>query len=625
LNTIHETLKKYWGYDTFRPGQEAIVNAAIKGDDCLALLPTGGGKSICFQVPVLAMDGLGLVVSPLIALMEDQVQNLNDRNIPAAAIRSGMSEAAIETILSRAIHGKIKFLYVAPERLNTRMFMQAVERLPVCLLAIDEAHCISQWGYDFRPAYLSIANLRPFLPNVPVMALTATATPEVVDDIQEKLGFKKKLVFQNSFARKNLAYSVLHCGDKRSEILQLLNLYPGTAIIYARNRRGTKEMADWLNQEGISADFYHAGLSADERSKKQAEWINDKSRVMVATNAFGMGIDKPNVRIVIHTELPDSPEAYFQEAGRGGRDGKLSASFLLLSPGDSKRFLEKIKRAFPTPEEIRSLYTHIMQSAGISFGEGTGQTIQFDLLKTAKTLNIPTPTLSNGLAILAKEGYWFIPELSRPYSRIFIHQPPASIRNATLQGLENTVMQALIRLYTGLFEGFTPISEATVARYARIPESDVARALKNLENANFLNYFPVPKNGISLTLTAERIQAKSILLSNENYYLRKEIAFAKAEAMVKFSSAKKGCRANILLAYFGEKNSPDCELCDRCLELQAKSPRTRLQELTQPVSLPDLLHHIPELRSNHYQLLRHWILTGDIQRKPNNMWEFPTR
>jgi ATP-dependent DNA helicase RecQ len=623
LSNIHETLKKYWGYDSFRPGQQDIVQAAMRGEDCLALLPTGGGKSICFQVPVLSMEGLGLVISPLIALMEDQVQNLNDRNIPAAAIRSGMTDAAIETIISRSIHGKIKFLYVAPERLNSKPFLQALERLPVCLLAIDEAHCISQWGYDFRPAYLNIAAIRPYLKNIPIIALTATATPDVVNDIQEKLLFRKKQVFHNSFARKNLAYSVLNCGDKRNEILQLFRFYNGTAIIYARNRRGTKEIADWLNQEGISADFYHAGLQADIRSQKQKNWIDDHIRVMVATNAFGMGIDKPNVRLVIHTEPPDSPEAYFQEAGRGGRDGELAASFLLISPGDTNKFLEKINRAFPTPEEIKSIYHHITQSAGISFGEGTGQVININLVQVAKTLKIPVPTLNNGLAILAKEGYWFIPELSKAYSRIHIHQPPATLRNAKLQTTEDSVKQALIRLYSGIFETFVPVSESNIARYCRLPESDVVNAIKTLETGNFLQYHPKPENGVSLTLIAERIPAKSILLSKENYYQRKEIALSKANAMVNFAKAKKGCRAAILLNYFGEPNSPDCKLCDICLEKHAKNPLKRLHELNPPINLADLLLHIPELRKNHYQLLKHWILAGYIAKNKDNLWEYP--
>jgi ATP-dependent DNA helicase RecQ len=622
LLTPTDTLKKYWGYHSFRPGQLEIISHCLSGNDTLALLPTGGGKSICFQVPILCGNGMGLVISPLIALMNDQVQHLLNKNIAAVALTSALSSYDVDQTLKQAIAGKIKFLYVSPERLSSEVFLSALEKLPVKLIAVDEAHCVSQWGYDFRPAYLNIAKIRPYLPNAPILALTATATPDVVIDIQSKLAFKAQAVFKNSFARKNLSYRVMHVSDKKACILYLLNHFPGSAILYSRNRKGTKLMSEWLNAEGISSDFYHAGLVHEERNERQHKWVSGESRVMVATNAFGMGIDKPDVRLVIHTDLPDSPEAYFQEAGRAGRDELPAVSYLLINENDKHLFLDNLSRSYPSPQVIKKVYEQVMQISGISYGEGMGYTLQLNPNELCKEIQLPITVWTNAIRLLEKDGYWHMPAPEKSIDKIFIPHPPHLFRTSKTPAHLEELKQQLLRLYSGIFDDFTPVYLDKIASLLEWSILEVKQGLAEMHKLHLLKYIPALESGFYVQLLANRIASNSVMLSEEHYFQRKKMAQHKADAMISFAWAENKCRAVILLSYFGENNAEDCGTCDICVRKEpGREPIQLLEELNNPVDLTTLLWHIPELSLNDFSLLRIWIQNGTIIKDKNGKYK----
>lgn len=563
--TPHETLKKYWGYDDFRPLQLDIVQAVLQGEDTLALLPTGGGKSICFQVPALCLDGLCLVVSPLIALMKDQVKNLVNRGIRAYAIYSGMSIADMDRVLDNCIHGGVKFLYLSPERLSSDLALERIKQMNISLIAIDEAHCISQWGYDFRPSYLNIVEIRTLLPTVPLIALTATATRPVVKDIQEKLGFfKDAKVFQKSFARGNLSYVVLYEENKRNKMLEILKKISGSAVVYVQNRRETQEIAYFLKKNGISAEFYHAGRSGDVREKVQDNWVSNKVRVMVATNAFGMGIDKPDVRVVVHLTLPDSLEAYFQEAGRGGRDGEKAFGILLYNQSDRIKQERYFKQAYPTIKEIRRVYQALGSYYQLAIGAGLGRTFDLDVANFAKIYNLnPIETL-HALKILMKEEYLDLTE-----NVFFPSTLQVIVRKEELYDymLRNNKMEKLIKVilrsYQGAFNHDVNIKEGQLARFLNLPQKQLIFMLDKLHKDAIIRYKP-QKDAPQLTFLVERLPEKEMTIDQQRYKFLKERQQRRMESALHYAETLQ-CRSQLLLAYFDEKGAKACGHCDVCL------------------------------------------------------------
>lgn len=559
----NEILKQYWGFDLFRPLQEDIVRAVLDGNDALALLPTGGGKSICFQVPALCMDGVCIVVSPLIALMKDQVANLKKREIPADAIFSGLAYREIDRILDNAAYGGIKFLYLSPERLTTDLVRERIKKMNVNLLAVDEAHCISQWGYDFRPPYLQIAEIRELIPKTPVLALTATATPEVVIDIQEKLLFKKKNVFQKSFSRANLAYVVLPEENKTAKLLDVLRKVKGSGVVYARNRKLTKDIAKFLVENKISADFYHAGLSPDERSKKQESWIAGKTAIMACTNAFGMGIDKPDVRTVVHMDLPESLEAYFQEAGRGGRDGKKSFAVLLYSEEDKRNLERNLLLAFPPLQDLRQTYRALGSYFQLAVGGGEFQTFDFDIADFCKNFKLEVVKVYACIKILEQEGWISLTEsVWMPASFMVLVQREQlydfQLKNPSL----DVVIKALLRLSEGSFQHFVPINEGAVARLLKTTTDKIIPAILQLHKEGIIEYRPL-KDKPQLTFIKERVDASNLTIDLEAYNLRKLRQQKRMEKAVAYATTAR-CRSQMLLEYFGEM-APTCGVCDVCL------------------------------------------------------------
>lgn len=563
---LTDILVKYWGFSSFRPLQEDIIQSAIDGCDTLALLPTGGGKSLCYQVPGLAMEGLCIVVTPLIALMKDQVQALNKKNIKAVGIYHGMSKVEIDNAIDNCVYGDIKFLYLSPERLTTDMMRARLEKMRINLLAVDEAHCISQWGYDFRPPYLRIAEIRTLIPDIPILALTATATPQVVEDIQEKLNFKDAKVFQKSFERKNLAYMVFKEEDKLNKLLKICVKQKGTGVVYVRNRKRTREIADWLLQQQISADFYHAGLSSRERDAKQDAWMKERTRVIVSTNAFGMGIDKPNVRFVVHMDLPDSPEAYFQEAGRGGRDGNKAFAILLFNDADIENLEQFHERSYPPLKEIRKIYNCLGNHFQLAIGAGKDQSMPFDIYDFSKKYALNTFYIYNALGFLEKEGYLAVSEaLANPSRIMFLVSNEELYRFQVANPRFDAFIKMILRSYTGLFTAFTRIREDDIARRNGISLQQVRKTLHELHNLNILHYQEQNETPV-ITFLEERMSAADIRISKEVYAERKAFARKRMEAMVNYVTSRTKCRSLYLLAYFGEKGTKRCGQCDVCLE-----------------------------------------------------------
>lgn len=559
-------LKQYWGYDHFRGIQEDIIRSVGEGKDTLGLMPTGGGKSITFQVPALAQEGLCLVITPLIALMKDQVRNLRERGIKATAVYSGMTREEILIALENCIFGNYKFLYISPERLGTEIFQIKLRSMHVSLITVDESHCISQWGYDFRPAYLKIADIRQLLPGVPVIALTATATPEVVKDIQERLQFRQENVFRMSFERKNLAYIVRHTEDKEGEMLHILQRVNGSSIVYTRNRKKTKEIAQLLNRNHITATFYHAGLSDETKDLRQKAWLKGEYRAMVATNAFGMGIDKPDVRLVIHADVPDSPEAYFQEAGRAGRDGMKAYAVLLFCPRDKITLKQRISDTFPEKDYIRKVYEDINFYYQMAMGDGLGCTFAFNLDEFCHNFkHFPVQT-DSALKILTRAGYLEYTDEQDNASRIMFTLTKEELYRIHEQNADTEkLIRILLRTYTGLFTDYAYINEELLAKRSGLSRSQIYETLLFLTRQHILHYIPGKKTPY-IIYTRERQETDRIYLSKEVYEERKESYRRRIEAMIEYAESENKCRSRMLLHYFGEKNEHNCGQCDVCLQ-----------------------------------------------------------
>ena len=566
-------LKQYWGYPAFRPLQEDIVDSVMAGKDTLALLPTGGGKSICFQVPAMAMEGLCLVITPLIALMKDQVAHLVEKGIPAAAIYSGMHPDELELAYNQAAFGRLKFLYVSPERLQTDQFIEAVKRMKVCLLAVDESHCISQWGYDFRPPYLKIADIRPYMPKTPVLALTATATAKVVDDIQLRLGFKQKNVFQSSFERKNVTYNVFHEADKYGLLRRKLEaMREGSAIVYVRNRKRTQVIADWLNSVGISATFYHAGLDSKTRDERQDLWMHGKVKVIAATNAFGMGIDKPDVRLVIHMDLPDSIEAYFQEAGRAGRDLKPSEAFLLVSPADIQKLQENLAQSFPELERIKLIYNALGNYFNIPVGAGENVSYPFVISDFSHRYGFSIVEVYHTLKLLEKEGFFVLSDSFDEPSKVMIKASRDDIYGFQVNNPKfGELIRFMLRSLPGVMTDFVKINEESVAQKTGLTVEKVVEQLKQLETYQFLSYAQ-RNDKPQILFLSEFVDTRHFNLSKENYYDRKRDAEERVKAVIEFVNNDEECRSVQLLRYFNEKKSKPCGRCDACLSKTHTKP-----------------------------------------------------
>ena len=568
---ISHILKEYWGYNQFRPLQEEIILSVLSGQDTLALLPTGGGKSICFQVPALAMDGICLVVSPLIALMKDQVEGLKRRGIKAAAIYSGMHRNEIDAVISNAVFDpQFKFLYVSPERLKTDIFQMNLPKMKVGLIAVDEAHCVSQWGYDFRPPYLEIAEIRSVCKNVPLLALTATATPEVVNDIQDKLLFKKKNAFQKSFRRENLTYYIVYEEDKYARMLRIMQRYPGTGIVYVRNRKRTKEIALLLKKHGVIADFYHAGLDAATRDRKQNEWMKGKTRVIVSTNAFGMGIDKPDVRFVIHIDIPDTLEAYFQEAGRGGRDEQPSVAIMLYDNHDLRELRQNFEVSYPPLEIIRHVYKTMMLFYKIAVGSGADTVYPFDLVSLARHCEQKPVIVHNALSFLEKTGVLFLSEDAKKPSMLHAKLDTKGFDHlySTHPELEE-LMKLLLRSYSGIFTDYVKINEAELARRMEVEKEKIIDGLKQLRTLHAIDFIP---GGYKSTICflENRVEDRYLFLAPEVYRQRKAVAEKRLASVEHFIQSERVCRSQLLLSYFGEIKSESCGQCDVCLHIHDK-------------------------------------------------------
>lgn len=561
---FHNILKEYWGYTSFRPLQEDIIQSVWEKRDTLGLMPTGGGKSLTFQVPVMAMDGICLVVTPLIALMKDQVDNLRERGIKAAAVYSGMSRDEIITTLENCIFGGYKFLYVSPERLSSDIFLTKLQAMDVCLLVVDESHCISQWGYDFRPSYLKIADIRETLINVPVLALTATATPDVVDDIQEKLRFKEKNVFRTSFLRDNLSYVVRSADNKVGELIHILKSVPGSGIVYVRSRRQTKEIAQTLKKEGLRADYFHAGLSYEDKIFKQNAWKDDECPVIVSTNAFGMGIDKPDVRIVVHMDLPNSPEEYFQEAGRAGRDGKKSYSVILYTKSDSAKLKKRISDTFPEKELIVRVYEALGNYFQVAVGSGAGRAFDFDLIEFCSRFKLPSLQTHHALKILELAGYLeYTDEIdARSRLRFLIYRD--DMYSLRLEPITDELLHTIMRSYTGVFSDDIYIDESMLASRIGKTRQEVYDILVNLSKLRYISYVPAKKTPF-IIYTSSREDIKFITIPQSVYEERKKRFSKRIHSIIDYAENSDVCRSRMLLVYFGETNSKDCGCCDVCL------------------------------------------------------------
>ncbi len=622
--TYKEILKQYWNYDNFRGIQEEIIESIGKGHDTLGLMPTGGGKSITFQVPALAQPGLCLVITPLIALMKDQVRNLRDRGIKALAVYSGMTREEIVVALENCIFGDYKFLYISPERLDTDIFRAKLRNMKINMITVDESHCISQWGYDFRPAYLKISEIRELLPTVPVLALTATATPEVVKDIQTKLGFREdSRIFRMSFERKNLAYIVRNTESKQEELLHILNSVSGSAIVYTRNRKRTREVAELLVNNEITATFYHAGLNNDVKDQRQRSWLSGESRVMVATNAFGMGIDKPDVRLVIHVDLPDSPEAYFQEAGRAGRDGQKAYAVLLYAKSDKATLSKRITDTFPDKEYIRKVYEDVNYYFQMAMGDGLGCTFAFNLDEFCRNFKHFPVQADSALKILTRAGYLEYTDEQDNASRILftIHRDELYKLRETDPETEKLI-NVILRSYTGLFTDYAYINEASLAIRSGLTRQRIYEILLMLTRRHILHYIPRKKTPY-IIYTRERQEAGRLAITRDIYEERKESYITRIKAMTEYATAEDKCRSRMLLRYFGEKNEHNCGLCDVCLskhhsgmklgEFQEMENQIREQLETSPLSAATLLNRINGEREKAERVLSYLLSEEIIQ------------
>ena len=578
--TPEQILKRYWGYDQFRPVQKKVVEAALSGQDTLALLPTGGGKSICFQVPALVEEGTTLVISPLIALMDDQVMNLRKREISAVALHSAMSYRELDLTLENAANGHYQLVYLSPERLKTDLFLQRLPRMKINRIAVDEAHCISQWGYDFRPSYLEISALRELLPEVPVLALTATATPKVVEDIQDKLSFKKHHVVQQSFRRKNLFYSLLNTEAKWDKALRAIQKTKGSIIIYMRNRKATVEIAAWLQSHGLNAQYYHAGLASAERQKRQLAWQKNENPIMVCTNAFGMGIDKPDVRLVLHLDLPDSLEAYFQEAGRAGRDGHTAHALMLLGPADRNLLVKKHLETFPDLDFVKRVYQALANYFQLAQGSGLHQSFAFPVKEFTAQYRLPALKTYQTLKILEKEGFIELNDGFKQPSRLKITVDRTQLYNYQLQHPKyDALVKTVVRSYGGLETEYALINEELLAQRMGVLSSEVKKGLMHLHSQQLVDY-QASKGSSVLTYTQERVNVGQLKISPANLEQRYRDLQERIEAVLDYSENNLQCRSVQLLAYFGERNAQPCGGCDVCLKVEKRSvTQNRLEQL----------------------------------------------
>lgn len=631
MTDYRKILKQYWGYDNFRGIQEDIIRSIGEGRDTLGLMPTGGGKSITFQVPALAQEGLCLVITPLIALMKDQVRNLRERGIKATAIYSGMTREEIVIALENCIFGNYKFLYVSPERLDTEIFQIKLRSMHVSLITVDESHCISQWGYDFRPAYLKIADIRQLLPGVPVIALTATATPEVVSDIQQRLQFRQENVFRMSFERKNLAYVVRHTEDKESELLHILQRVDGSGIVYTRNRKKTKEISLFLNRNHITATFYHAGLNDETKDSRQKAWLKGEFRVMVATNAFGMGIDKPDVRVVIHTDVPDSPEAYFQEAGRAGRDGMKAYAVLLFCARDKITLKQRVSDTFPEKSYIRKIYEDINFYYQMAMGDGRGCTFAFNIDEFCRNFkHFPVQT-DSALKILTRAGYLEYTDEQDNASRIMFTITKEELYRIREQSEDTEkLIRILLRSYTGLFTDYAYISEDNLSTRSGLSKQQIYETLLSLSRQHILHYIPAKKTPY-IIYTRERQETERVYLSKEVYEDRKESYVQRINAMIEYAESENRCRSRMLLRYFGEKNEHNCGQCDVCLQQhqsglksgEFESISQQLQALLKenPLSLQEIKDKM-QVPENHLIKVVSYLVSEEIIRQENGYLKF---
>ncbi len=621
MDLLHKTLLQYWGHTSFRPLQQDIIESVVAGRDTLALLPTGGGKSVCFQVPGIVRGGLCLVVSPLIALMKDQVENLVQKGVSAKALYTGMHSREIDLVLDEAATGGLQFLYLSPERLQTESFRNVLPEMPVKTLAVDEAHCISQWGYDFRPPYLRIAEIREFFPEVPVIALTATATPEVTADIMDKLAFRKGQMFSKSFARDNLVYMSIPEEDKYNRVVRICRKVTGTGIVYVRNRKLTEELAGFLSKNGIPALAYHAGLGQEVRDKRQHDWITNRTRIMVATNAFGMGIDKPDVRLVIHIDIPDTPEAYFQEAGRGGRDGKQSYAVLLYEKADILKAKANLQQTWPEVTDIRSTYSSLCNYLNLAVGSGRGCSFDFDINDFATRSNRPARDLFYCLKAIEQHGFITLNEGFLEPSRVLVLVNTEELYRFQVKNLKyDPFIRLIIRSYAGIFHDFVKISEEALAARAKVSVRDVVQMLKFLDQSGIIAF--QPRNSSPQVFFIEpRHDLAHMSLGSKDYLLRKERAAKRLDVMIEYALSARKCRSVLLLEYFGEKGAPRCGLCDVCLKrntvgLSAFEFDAVLEVIKpllqqEPLTMEQLLTKVPAVQEQKCVKVVQWLIENE--------------
>ena len=631
--TIHQLLTRYWGFSTFRSLQREIILSVLDGKDTLALLPTGGGKSICFQVPAIAKEGLCIVISPLIALMKDQVENLRKKNIPAVAVISGMNKNEIDIALDNCIYGKEKFLYVSPERLSSDLFIERLKQMKINLLAVDEAHCISQWGYDFRPAYSKIADIRKFLPNVPVLALTATATRTVEKDIVQKLLFSSSNVLRKSFERKNLSYVVLYEEDKLNRLLKVIKRVNGSGIVYARTRKKTQDITNFLIRNKIKAEYYHAGLPSSSRNTVQENWMKDKTRVVVATNAFGMGIDKSNVRFVVHVDSAESIEAYYQEAGRAGRDEEKSFAILLYNQTDRADIEQRLQNNFPEFKKIKNTYQALGNYLKLPVGSGKGVSFDFDISLFSTTYNLPLSETYHCLKIIEMQGLISINEAVGLQSRVhFLYRANSLYEFQIKNPSFDNFIKVILRSYEGIFDDYIIINENDLASRAFISKEDVIRLLNSLDRLKILSYLPT-NDKPQLTFTEERLENSNFIIDRENLADRKKRFAERAKAFLNYAESRHHCRSQMLVKYFGETNSQRCGECDYCLqrnkadvsdlEFENIQAEVKVLLLKESVGLHELIEHIHPSNENKTLRVIEWLIdNGQIKFIDGNNLEW---